>query len=259
MLYRPLFWTSYWCEDWLSLSGYRDASTILISSASAKTAFCLAYLVQKRLARKKSNTLVNILGLTSKRNVAFTKKLGLYTQISDYDSFTSLETLQEGNVVYVDVAGNSALNKRVFKHFASLSTATLKASVALGYASISPSSTESSAVNWDTQSRTDPSSSPSAAPTSTIPPLENFFMVEWLEVRKQQLSISQIFSKQNAAWADLMKDCVNWVELEHVYGGIDVTKAYKRIADGNLGPETGYIWSLWDKEQIEPGKPEARL
>ncbi|KAF8905221.1 hypothetical protein CPB84DRAFT_1845030 [Gymnopilus junonius] len=59
MLYRPLFWTSYWCEDWLNSSNYHGgAHTILISSASSKTAFCLVYIIAKQrqnVEGKKSN------------------------------------------------------------------------------------------------------------------------------------------------------------------------------------------------------------
>jgi hypothetical protein len=47
MLYQPLFWTSCWCEDWLFSSHYRGTKGVIISSASSKTAFCLAYLIGK--------------------------------------------------------------------------------------------------------------------------------------------------------------------------------------------------------------------
>ena len=83
MLYRLLFWTSFWAEDWLFTAPampYNGAATILVSSASAKTAFCLAYLVQKR-----NQPGVTVIGLTSKRNLAFTKGLGLYAVVHTYD------------------------------------------------------------------------------------------------------------------------------------------------------------------------------
>jgi hypothetical protein len=56
MIYRPLFWTAYWCEDWLHSSNYRGGvSGVVISSASAKTAFCLAYLIGKRVGVGEGN------------------------------------------------------------------------------------------------------------------------------------------------------------------------------------------------------------
>ena len=83
MLYRPLFWTSFWAEDWLFTAPampYNGAATILVLSTSAKTAFCLVYLVQKR-----NQPGVMVIGLMSKRNLAFTKGLGLYATVHTYD------------------------------------------------------------------------------------------------------------------------------------------------------------------------------
>lgn len=264
MLYRPLFWTSYWCEDWLSLSNYRNASSIIISSASSKTAFCLAYLIGKRQSREKSTT-IKIIGLTSKGNLAFTKRLGLYTEVYDYDSFTSSDAFRgsmDEKWLYVDVAANAQLNKKIFDHFASPYTGTLTGCVVLGMTNLSPSSGEGSKVSWGANTLNDhtattsstpvptSSTSPTSASTSSPypPPLENFFMVEWLQIRKHQLSVSEIFSRQQTAWTELMADCTKWVELERVYGGNGVKKAYEKVV-GGLGPDKGFIWSLWDEQQ----------
>lgn len=118
------------------------------------------------------------------------------------------------------------------------------ACIALGYASVSPtSSSELAAVDWKTPVLLNP---PPFSTNSGPPSVEHFFMVEWLEVRRHQLRNDEIFRRQNEAWANLMKDCTTWVKIERVYGAREVMRAYSRIADGQLGPETGYIWSLWD-------------
>ncbi len=123
MLYRPLFWTSFWCEDWLHSTGYRGGvSSVLISSASSKTAFCLAYNIRKRIARGEIETATKVIGLTSRKNVAFTKKLALYDEVLEYGSFASAPSLQahsERKWLYVDVAGNEDVNKAINAHFAS--------------------------------------------------------------------------------------------------------------------------------------------
>ena len=83
MLYWLLFWTSFWAGDWLFTAPampYNGAAAIVVSSASAKTAFCLAYLVQKC-----NQPGVMVIGLTLKRNLAFTKGLGLYAVVHTYD------------------------------------------------------------------------------------------------------------------------------------------------------------------------------
>jgi hypothetical protein len=241
MLYRPLFWTSYWCEDWLFSSQYRGAKKLLISSASSKTAFCLAYLIGKRIGRGELSS-IQIIGLTSKKNKAFTKGLSLYNEVLDYDLFSSASsyslTKETEKWLYIDVAGNDNLNKRVFSHFGSR----LVASIALGLTNLSPSSPDASSTKWSTNTFTQNPTAPSPAT------LEQFFMPEWLAVRRHQLSIARITSLQNQAWQDLMKDCGSWVKMAHVFGGEGVMAAYEDIVKGGLGPERGLVWSLWDKQ-----------
>jgi hypothetical protein len=46
-----------------------------------------------------------------------------------------------------------------------------------------------------------------------------------------------------------MRDCRSWVRIKRVYGGKQVKQAYESLARDGLGPETGYIWSMWDEDQ----------
>ena len=244
MLYRPLFWTSFWCEDWFFKSGYREANNILISSASSKTAFCLAYLIRKRFARGEIPP-KNIIGLTSKRNMAFTIGLGLYDDVVEYDSFPTSKSLQisDGDKwLYVDVSANDALNKSIFAHFGSSDR--LAASIALGMTNLSPSTPNTPSANWTLNTFVDNDDKRSRSPS--LSSMEQFFMVEWLNVRKHQLKPREIHLLQDNAWREFMKDCVGWVKLESVLGAEAVKRAYERLAKGGLGPDQGFIWSLWD-------------
>jgi len=244
MLYRPLFWTSYWYEDWLSCSQYRGATKILISSASSKTAFCVAYLIRKRIVKGELSG-IKVIGLTSKKNLAFTKGLSLYDDVINYDSFTSAPSLsitQGGDKwLYTDVAGNDQLNERVFHHFGSH----LVTSIALGLTNLSPSSSSPSSpsINWSTNTFTNdhPPSSPAT--------LQQFFMPEWLAKRRSQLSVAHITRMQNLAWEELMNDCKGWVEMHRVFGAENVKAAYEDVVKDGLGPERGLIWSLWDMDK----------
>ena len=257
MLYRPLFWTSFWCEDWIHSSGYKGGVTnILVSSASSKTAFCFAYLVGKRIRRGELSKNTRIIGLTSKRNVAFTKRLGLYDEVLEYDTFTSAKSLQgsqSSTWLYIDVAGSDDLNKRITAHFSSPYTGILSAFVVLGMTNLSPSSKDIDSMNWDENpfgTSTAVNDTAQKGPSSSFwPKVEQFFMPEWLDVRRHQIPITEIFSRQNQAWKDLMVDCTKWVELERVYGPAGVKEAYGRLAKEGLGPDKGLIWSLWDNEK----------
>ncbi|TFK72424.1 hypothetical protein BDN72DRAFT_815966 [Pluteus cervinus] len=249
MLYRPLFWTAYWCEDWLSSTNYRNgATTILISSASSKTAFCLAYLIRKRLARQTDgiNPNTKVIGLTSRKNVAFTQKLGFYHEVLEYDTFVNAPLLQgKGNRkrIYLDVAGNDNLNERILEFFSTQDTENLAGLISLGMTNVSPS-TSASNVEWKENNF----GSSEKRGTGTQTGFENFFMVEWLNVRKHQLPMEEIFRRQNEAWKDLMKDGISWVQLTRIYGGEQVKREYTRLAKQGLGPDQGMIWSLWDEQ-----------
>lgn len=238
MLYRPLFWTAFWCEDWLNAFGHRGADHFLISSASAKTAFCLAYLLRKRRDQQ-PHTAFKIFGLTSKRNVAFTKGLKLYDNTFDYGEFESGISPKVGKWLYIDVAGNDMLNSRVQIHLAA--GGALVACVQLGLTNLSPSAPSASSTKFTTNT-----SLSDAIISSSQVEMEDFFMPEWLTVRQKQLSITQIISMQAKVWRELMQDGKDWVRIERLYGGPSVERAYQEVAHMGTDPTTGSIWSLWD-------------
>ena len=243
MLYRPLFWTSFWCEDWFNASRYREgASRILISSASAKTAFCLAYLIRKRNATLDDGSPTRqVVGLTSKKNVEFTKNLGLYDHVLEYDGFENAAVMNEPSQkwIYVDVAGNENLNARVHNHFSDV-TLGLAGSVALGLTNLSPSSKSDSAAKWTTNEF-----SSQSAPST----LEQFFMPEWLAIRRKQLPIEKITQLQKHAWSGLMQDCRTWgVTMRRVCGAENVKKAYEEVVRSGIAPDEGLIWSMWEED-----------
>lgn len=264
MLYRPLFWTSYWCEDWMHSTGcYKPSETtplaILISSASSKTAFCLAYLVQKRIHSGELKN-VKVIGLTSKRNVGFTQKLGLYDEVYEYNTFRNGQAFKGPDVdrqwIYVDVAGNNDLNDKLRDHFASNNAGRIIKNVALGFTNLQPLASAVDDLKWD-DTPFNPNAQALAQPGDRWPNVDKFFMPEWLNVRKHQLPISEIFQRQQTAWKNLLRDGANWVVLKPVYGAEKVRDAYVRLAKEGLGPEEGLIWSLWEEEGA--GSAHAKL
>lgn len=245
MLYRPLFWTSFWCEDWINTSQYRGgASRILISSASAKTAFCMAYLIHKRGAISgNSSPMKQVVGLTSRKNSEFTKKLGLYDHVLEYDGFEDATVMNEPGRkwIYIDLAGNESLNSRVFHHFSDAKL-DLVGSVALGLTNLSPSSKSDSAEKWTTNEF-----SSQHAPSV----LEHFFMPEWLARRRKQLSVEEITRLQKQAWSGLMQDCKSWgITIRRVCGAQNVKRAYEEVVRAGVPPDQGLIWSMWEEDTV---------
>ncbi|QOZ72506.1 DUF2855 family protein [Bradyrhizobium arachidis] len=106
-LLRPLFMLSFLVDDFLAENDDFGACTVLLSSASSKTAFGLGHLLHAR-GRK-------VIGLTSSGNTAFVTSLGCYDEVVTYDRVTSLPS--DTPVAFTDMAGNSALRAELHRHF----------------------------------------------------------------------------------------------------------------------------------------------
>src|SRR5262249_32016787 len=107
---RPLFMTAFLLDDLIADSGAFGARAVVLSSASSKTAFGLAFLLrQKRDAR------CEVIGLTSPGNVTFVPGLGCYDPAVTYDPSDSPP--REQAVVFVDMAGNGDVVSALHHHY----------------------------------------------------------------------------------------------------------------------------------------------
>ncbi|HEY5145095.1 MAG TPA: DUF2855 family protein [Solirubrobacteraceae bacterium] len=107
MLLRPLLTTSFLIDDLLAAEEFFGADTVILSSASSKTAYGTAL----QLARREA---IAVVGLTSPGNVAFTESLGCYDRVVAYDAVASLPV--PGPVVYVDLSGSAEVRRAVHHH-----------------------------------------------------------------------------------------------------------------------------------------------
>ena len=114
VLYRPLFMTSFVLADFLQDNGMFGAGTVVISSASSKTSYGTAFLLDG----------LHRIGLTSPGNRAFTESLGCYDEVVTYDEVGSLP---QGQAVYVDVAGDAQLRRAVHERLAPVHSAVVGA------------------------------------------------------------------------------------------------------------------------------------
>jgi hypothetical protein len=110
-LLRPLFVTSFLIDDFLADNNFFGATAMLLSSASSKTAYGTAFQLAQRPG-------IEVVGLTSRGNVAFCESLGCYSRVVTYDQ---LESIAAGTAcVYVDFAGNAALRQHIHSRFGQL-------------------------------------------------------------------------------------------------------------------------------------------
>ena len=110
-LLRPLFVTSFLIDDFLADNNFFGATTLLLSSASSKTAYGTAFQLAQRSG-------VEVVGLTSAANVDFCNSLGCYHRVLTYDQLDKIAA--DARCVYIDFAGNASLRRRIHSQFANL-------------------------------------------------------------------------------------------------------------------------------------------
>lgn len=113
-LLRPLFTTSFLIAEWLSHEQHFGADTVVISSASSKTAYGTAYAIGRAAADQRPE----LVGLTSPAHVASTQALGLYDRVLAYDEIDALDAQRA--TVYVDMSGSSEIRAAVHTQCAGL-------------------------------------------------------------------------------------------------------------------------------------------
>ncbi|MEV7329386.1 DUF2855 family protein [Micromonospora sp. NPDC093244] len=105
ILFRPLFFTSFMLADQVVDNGFYGAESLLLSSASSKTAYAAASELHGRGPR--------LVGLTSPGNLEFTRSLGCYDQVVAYDDIGSLDTVPS---VYLDLSGAPSTRAALRQH-----------------------------------------------------------------------------------------------------------------------------------------------
>jgi len=111
-LLHPLFITSFLIDDFLADNAFFEARTVLISSASSKTAYGLGHCLSRRGG---APGVPRVVGLTSAANSAFTRGLGCYDDVVAYDNIEGLPAGERA--VYVDISGDAAQRASIHRHF----------------------------------------------------------------------------------------------------------------------------------------------
>lgn len=100
-LFRPLYGTGWWAADFIKQGA---AKTVVLSSASSKTALATAHQLKKLGGAE-------LIGLTSPGNEAYVRESGLYDRVVLYNDAASLKV--EAPATYVDYLGRAELNATV--------------------------------------------------------------------------------------------------------------------------------------------------
>jgi hypothetical protein len=217
-LLRPLFATSFLIDDFLYDSGFFGARTVILSSASSKTAygtaFCLAL-------RRGTADAVTVVGLTSRDNLGFTRSLGCYDAVFSYDDVPA--ALTDEPAVYVDFSGDRELRAAVHGRLAD----TLAYSCSVG------------ATHWDRLGGGDDLPGPQ-------PVL--FFAPEQARKRASEWGPETLQERLAAAWAAFMQPVTRaddpWLHVVRDHGTAAVETCYAALLDGTVRPRQGHFLSL---------------
>lgn len=212
-LFRPLFTTSFLLDDFHRENGFFGAATVILSSASSKTAMGLAHM----LSQDKPAGLT-IAGLTSADNLEFVRSLGCYDMVLTYDA---LETLPNGPADYVDMAGNADVRQRIHTRFGE----DLKSSRAVGL------------THWQATSGLEGANLPGVRP-------EFFFAPAYAQERIGALGQAEFMARLDKAWRGFLPRAQDWITVVSYKGAEPVLDRYHASQRGDISPGEGYILSL---------------
>ena len=210
-LWLPLFMTSFGAADYLADKELFGAESVAFSSASAKTALGIAFLLsQTQSAGRK------IVGLTSSGNIEFVKQLRYYDEVLPYEE---IESLDPAPTALVDVAGNAEVVRKLRGHLGD----NFKKNVILGV------------THWEAGNAGEAMSAPDA---------EFFFLPQWLEKRRQDWGPAEFGKRYEAAWREFVPSINEWMKVVHEHGPSAVEAVYRDMVEGKVDPTVGHILTL---------------
>lgn len=205
-LLRPLFTAAFTFDEFLVRNEVFGAGTVVITSASAKTAVALA----ARLARRPN---IATLGVTSPEDVEWVEGL------DRYDTVTSYEALSPGQVhgaaVLADFTG--ALPR--------LSLAYSRLRGALVHTALVGHTNPGAQLRWPQLSAPDPAV---------------FFCAEHEDNAVAEEGREAYFARYHAAERDLVESSTGWLTVRDHVGPEAAAEVFSALAKGNQPPRIGH-------------------
>jgi len=212
-LLRPLFITSWLIDDFLADNDFFGAGTMLLSSASSKTAYGTAFQLKQRPG-------IEVVGLTSAANRAFCESLGCYSRVLAYDELT--QVCADAACVYIDFAGNADVRRRIHTRFANL-----KYSCSIGGTHVAQLG---------------------GAKDLPGPRPILFFAPAQVKKRQTDWGSEALAGKLVQAWRAFNTRVAGvprpWLTVQRHTGAEEVERAYAQVLAGRGDPRTGHILSL---------------
>lgn len=211
-LLRGLFITGWLAEDFFADNGWFDARRVLVLSASSKTAIGFAHCADAREG-------IEVIGVTSSRNHAFTHGLGCYDEVVTYDDISTIPALMP--IVSIDMSGSGPVLAAVHTHFGDQ----LRHSMAIG--------------------RSHHDAPPRAAGLAGPQPVF-FFAPTQVKKRVQDWGPHGYQQRVNAGLQGFIGWSRDWLKVQHSMGAVAAAATWREVHAGRVAPDVGHVVSLWD-------------
>jgi hypothetical protein len=212
MILRPLFVTAFLLDDFLADNDFFGARTVLLASASSKTALGLAFLLTRNRRSR-----CRVVGLTSPGNTAFVDSVGYYDRVISYDDVLSLPN--DEPTTFVDMAGNGPVVSAIHRHYGD----NVKHSAIVGM------------THWERGER--PDELPGAAPTF-------FFAPTQIDKRTKDWGPDGLQERIAGAAREFLGSTDAWLHLVPGHGWTAIEQVYRDMLEGRSKPSEGYVLSL---------------
>lgn len=211
MLFAPLFTTSFLIEDQLRRQGWHGAETLIVTSASSKTALAAAHVARA------ASPAVRRIGLTSAGNVVFVESTGLYDTVLAYDALDALSF--PGGAVLVDFAGNADLLRALYDRPPGRLAHVLRVGV----------------THHDERA---------GGGTLSDPAPVWFFAPDAATALIGAIGPDAFNTALAARWAGFVGEAGQWVTVEHGAGAEALQRIWRDQLAGRAPPDKGYIVRL---------------
>lgn len=208
----PLFSTSYVLYDYLLDNSFFGAKQVLVGSASSKTGLGLTSLLSRHQADRPQ-----VIGLTSKNNISFVRRLGTCDSVIAYDAIGEMDP--DVPSAFIDMSGAGDVVAAIHKRFG----ANLKLSCAVG------------ATHWGAgRFRAQQPATPHTF----------FFAPAHFAKRDADWGPGEIRRKAQIEAERMSKDLRRILTIDHKKGAPAVASTWERLVAGDVAPDFAIIASL---------------
>ncbi|GBG27630.1 Hypothetical Protein FCC1311_038532 [Hondaea fermentalgiana] len=231
ILMRPLFLTSWLLMDYAANDMANESQgTVLLTSASSKTAIGMAYLL-KYHRPENSNADLRTVGLTSASNVDFVKRIGLYDEVVAYDdaetflgaSNENAEAMRKHKGLLVDMSGNGKVLQTVLSCLPNASCCRV------------------GLTHWDQDSQG---------------PGKFFFAPTYAEEVVRRIGAATFDKTTRESFAAYLEDVKrnNWCQVQKVVGADALKREFTSALETGFDPSQGMVVTLWPSSDVSNAK-----